>query len=51
MLRPFAFITHQGSHVKGDIPPGVGSVALGHSLTFPKNRALKTKFPTRILSR
>jgi hypothetical protein len=37
MLRPFAFITHQGSHVKGDILPGVGSVASGHSLTFPKN--------------
>jgi hypothetical protein len=41
MLRPFAFITHQGNHVKGDILPGVGSVASGHSLTFPKKRAPK----------
>ncbi len=43
MLRPFAFITHQGSHVKGDILPGVGSVASGHSLTFPKKRPPKMK--------
>jgi hypothetical protein len=43
MLRPFAFITHQGSHVKGDILPGVGSVASGHSLTFPKKRDPKMK--------
>jgi len=43
MLRPFAFITRQGSHVKGDILPGVGSVASGHSLTFPKKRAPKMK--------
>jgi hypothetical protein len=37
MLRLFAFITHQGNNVKGDILPGVGSVASGHSLTFLKN--------------
>jgi len=43
MLRPFAFITRQGSRVKGDILPGVGSVASGHSLTFPKKRAPKMK--------
>ncbi len=43
MLRPFAFITHQGSRVKGDILPGVGSVASGHSLTFPKKRDPKVK--------
>lgn len=43
MLRPFASITHQGSHVKGDILPGVRSVASGHSLTFPKKRAHKMK--------
>jgi len=43
MLRPFAFITRQGSRVKGDILPGVGSVASGHSLTFPKKRAHKMK--------
>ena len=43
MLRPFASITRQGSRVKGDILPGVGSVASGHSLTFPKKRAHKMK--------
>ncbi len=43
MLRPFAFITHQGSRVKGDILPGVGSVASGHSLMFPKKRNPKMK--------
>ncbi|MBA7659278.1 hypothetical protein ES703_67255 [subsurface metagenome] len=43
MLRPFAFITHQGSHVKGDILLGVGSAASGHSLTFPKKRVPKIK--------
>jgi hypothetical protein len=43
MLRPFAFITRQESLVKGDILPGVGSVASGHSPTFPKKRAHKMK--------
>jgi len=43
MLRPFASITRQGSRVKGDILPGVGSVASGHSLMFPKNRVPKMK--------
>jgi len=43
MLRPFASITRRGRHVRGDILPGVGSVASGHSLTFPKNRAYKMK--------
>jgi hypothetical protein len=43
MLRPFAFITHQGSRVRGDILPGVGSAASGHSLTFPKKQAPKMK--------
>jgi len=43
MLRPFAFITRQGSRVRGDILPGVGFVASGHSLTFPKKRAHKMK--------
>ena len=43
MLRPFASITRQGSRVKGDILLGVGSVASGHSLTFPKKRAPKMK--------
>jgi len=36
MLRPFAFIIPQGSHVKVDILPGVRSVASGHSLMFPR---------------
>jgi len=43
MLRPFAFITRQGSRVKGDILPGVRSVASGHSLTFPKKLDPKMK--------
>ena len=43
MLRPFAFITRQGSRVKGDILPGVRSVASGHSLTFPKKLNPKMK--------
>ena len=43
MLRPFAFITHQGSHVKGDILLGVRSVASGHSLMFPRKRDPKVK--------
>ena len=43
MLRPFASITRQGSRVKGDILPGVGSVASGHSLMFPKKRVPKMK--------
>jgi hypothetical protein len=43
MVRPFAFISRQGSHVKGDILPGVGSVASGHSLMFPKKRVPKIK--------
>jgi len=43
MLRPFAFITRQGSRVRGDILPGVGFVASGHFLTFPKKRAHKMK--------
>jgi len=47
MLRPFAFITRQGSRVRGDILPGVGSVASGHSLTFPKKRIPKMKVSLR----
>ena len=43
MLRPFASITRQGSRVKGDILPGVGSAASGRSLTFPKKRAHKNE--------
>jgi len=43
MLRPFVFITRQGSRVKGDILPGVRSVASGHSLTFPKKHLPKMK--------
>jgi len=43
MPRAFAFITRQGSRVKGDILPGVGSVASGHSPMFPKKRDPKIK--------
>jgi len=43
MLRPFAFITRQGSRVKADILPGVRSVASGHSLMFPKKRVPEMK--------
>ena len=43
MLRPLASINRQGSRVKGDILPGVGSVASGHSLMFPKKRDPKMK--------
>ena len=47
MPRAFAFITRQGSRVKGDILPGVGSVASGHSLMFPKKRNPKMEASPR----
>jgi len=43
ILRPSALITRRGSHVKGDILPGVRSAVSGHSLTLRKELNLKTK--------